>query len=111
MKITVPATVDVIANLITGEKVTEAYEFAKHFICLNVLLDKKWATSMGSLYLAWDLRALFAGKKPGDVVELTHDQHQALREAVECPTSPMEMALAVQIRTYYEAVICPTGSA
>ncbi len=112
MRVTIPATVEIIANLATGERSTESFTFAKDFICLGILLDPKWGASMASLYLAWDIRAIFAGKSPGESVELSHEQYKALLDAVENPSAARNMPLAIQIRSYYEAIICPgSGSA
>lgn len=80
-------------------------EFVRDFMRRFVLLDPSWGREMDRMYMAMDLRGTFHGRSPGDVVELSKDEHEAICEIVKKPGKGYTPALAVHFGPWFRAVL------
>lgn len=73
--------------------------------------DPKYGASATLIFEAADVRALFAGKVPGDVVSMPDAIHATLRGIVESPSAPYATALVVQLVPFLRAILdAPAGA-
>lgn len=80
-------------------------EFVRDFVRRFVLADQSWGKEMDRIYMAMDLRSTFHGRVPGDVVELSKDEHEAICEVVRKPGKGYSPALAIHFVPWFQAVL------
>ncbi len=101
--ITIPEDIDLVDN-VTDEPLGQTARF------LDVLLggfcrDAKWGASTDALFSCMAVRDAVRGKQSGDVVEVESADWERLVAIVREPTAPYNPILAVQTRTFFDAVL------
>lgn len=81
--------------------------FVRDFVVRMLLADQKWGASTDELFAAMDLRGAFLGKAPGDLVEIGKDHHSRMVERMRNPSSPYVPIVAVQLGTFFDAILEP----
>lgn len=83
---------------------TTELEFVRDFVRRVLLNDKSWGATMDLVYAAEELRGLFHGKKPGDAVELTKAQHDALMGVLRAPAEGYSQVIAPMLVSFFHAI-------
>ena len=112
IKVVIPEDVEVEIISGTTDEGDEIYTkvtmtFEKHFIRRTVFNpnETRWGSSSEWLFAGMEIRGAFLGKKPGDVVELTRDQHEKLKSVLEKPQNPYNHAVMYQLRPFMIAIL------
>ena len=80
------------------------FQFVRDFVRRVLLNDSSWGKSMEQLYCAMDLRTTFLKAAPGDVVELTKAQHDALVNVLKSPSVPYNTSIAILLGDFFKAI-------
>jgi hypothetical protein len=81
----------------------QTMQFERDFIRRVVLVDPWWGEELDRLYMAMELRSAFRGKRPGDVVPVTKEQHEALCNVVRKPSRGYMTALVLHFGDWFRA--------
>ena len=90
-----------------GEKKTRAMTFVDDWIIGTLTNDASFGANGAAGLAAGDIMAAFRGRKPGDLVEITHDQHERLVKVIASPNPPFRAFVLKQIPAFIKATTSP----
>lgn len=113
IKIRIPADIEIEftkrIDPVTGDEATEKVmmSFEKNFIRRTVFnsQEQRWGSSSEWLFAGMEIRGAFKDKKVGDVVELSRDQWEKMKEVVSKPQNPYNFEVMSQLHPYVTAVL------
>lgn len=82
-------------------------DFVKSFLGNTVLNDPKWGKSTQWLFAAMDLNDMFKNASPGSEVVISQDVWDKLREVVAEPSSPYNVSVMRQARSFITCILSP----
>jgi hypothetical protein len=83
-------------------------DFVKSFLTNTVANDQKFGKDLSSLHASIDVCAAFKDKNPGDEVLLSQDVWTKLKDVVKEPTSPYNVAVMRQCKSFFDAILDPS---
>lgn len=121
MKITIPKSKKIVALVSDKGVVMQAwdvtkpnpdapkaesfpYEFVRNFIGQTLLADVAWGRDMAGVYAAQEIRGAFVGKKPGQIAELSKEQHERLLAVMRAPSAGYSAPIMGCALDFFEAI-------
>ena len=80
------------------------YSFVSYFIRRTLLIDPSWGQDMNGILTCQELRGYFAGKQPGDVVEVPKEAYDKLLAVMRRPTGGYPPVIACHLLPFFDAI-------
>lgn len=104
MKITIPANVKVTGLVDEkGQSIEVEFDFVEFFMIKTIASDDSWGKSVSSLFEAMELRDLFKGKEPGEIVDVPDVLWKKALKVIKNPTHGYSVRVMFSLRTFFEA--------